>query len=294
MNNQTTEQQAVCPVCHSENCLDRLVELPLGHVYSCSICRASTFLPTPSEEQLKSAYQQFNAGEIAREEFGAYVAISKKIIERDLKSAGLVKRDGLKMLDYGCGGGHFVEAAKELGIETAGIDLDEESAKFGRDRALRIGTGDYRNLANELGDVSYDVILMMHVLEHVPDPGSVLRALRRRLESGGVFIVRVPDQSALPSKLKRALRAVGIKRSEWGFVQPPIHLHGFTIETFRYLAKANDLAVVALYKASPLDTNEFPTTERYWRDLSAQRAVYRLGKLFGSGGYLTAILRAEV
>jgi SAM-dependent methyltransferase len=293
MNNLTGEEQSVCPLCHNSDCLEPLVELPLGHVYACSVCSTSTFLPTPSEEQLKSAYQKFNVGELAREEFGAYVAISKKMIERDLKSAGVVKRDGLTMLDYGCGGGHFVQAAEQLGIEAAGIDLDEEGARFGRARGLRIGTGDHRNLANELGDVHYDVILMMHVLEHVPDPGTVFRALRGRLKDGGVFIVRVPDQSALPSKWKRALRAIGVKRSEWGFVHPPIHLHGFTGETFRYLAKANDLDVAALYQASPLDTNEYPTTKRYWHGYAAQRAIYRLGKLFGSGGYLTAIMRAE-
>lgn len=263
----------------------------MGSVLCCKSCGAHSISPQPTREELVAAYQNFDAGEIARQEFDDYVAQAKSILRADFAAAGLEIGSKLKFLDYGCGGGHFVKAASELGIDAYGIDLDEESRRFGQSRGLRIEVGDYRDLEARFGNQPFAAILMMHVLEHVPRPADVLRTLIGRLQPGGLLIVRVPDQDSVPSHIKRILRKLGIKTDEWGYVQPPIHLHGYGTGTFEALAKLHGLELVSLRKTSPLDRRHFPTTERYWRGLGVHKQVYRLGRVLGSGGHLAAIFR---
>jgi SAM-dependent methyltransferase len=271
-----------------------VAKLVQGRVLKCGMCDVRSIDTLPSSEQLSAAYQNFDAGEIARDQFEAYVGMSKAILNRDLELLGIPVNATTSFLDYGCGGGHFVKAAVELGIDAEGIDLDAEDAKFGALHGLRIELGSYDDLAMRFGDKLYDVIQMMHVLEHVPHPSQALHALSARLKPNGALIIRVPDQDSFPSVLKIALRSVGVRSNAYGFIQPPIHLHGFTEASFRVLANQLGLDIVRLSKTSALDSAEFPTTARYWRHLGAQKAAYRIGAAIGSGGYLTAILRKKV
>jgi SAM-dependent methyltransferase len=280
-----------CNVCDTGDNAIVVGTLPTGRVMQCRGCKSESIFPLPAHETLVAAYQNFNAGEIAREEFEAYVQMSKAIILRDLVELGLEPSERLDFLDYGCGGGHFVRAATSLGVKAVGIDLDEEDARFGSTHGLRIELGDYRDLDARFGNAQFDIILMMHVLEHVPRPKECLKVLASRLKPGGALIIRVPDQKSFPSQFKIALRSLGIRSDAFGFVQPPIHLHGLSMNSFRVIAEQLNLSLVKIAKASALDPMEFPTTLRYWRNLGAQKAAYSIGRLLGSGGYLTAILR---
>jgi SAM-dependent methyltransferase len=279
-----------CALCHSRAGFIHQATLPAGTVESCNNCGTQSITPLPSNESLAEAYQNFDAGTLVRQEFVAYTAQAKSILRTDFEAAGLIMSGQARFLDYGCGGGHFVEAATELGVDAYGIDVDEESRRFGRQRGLRIEFGDYKDLA-KFGTKPFTAILVMHVLEHVSEPGALLRALASHLEPGGVIIVRVPDQHSVPALIKRTLHAFGIKTDEWGFVQPPIHLHGYSPLAFEKAADALGLGVVRLCKTSPLDANEFPTTSRYWRGLGIHRVVYGIGRAAGSGGHIAAILR---
>jgi SAM-dependent methyltransferase len=171
------------------------------------------------------------------------------------------------------------------------MDVDEESRRFGKKQGLRIEAGDYRDLQRKFGDKHFDVVFMMHVLEHIPRPSDALGAIIDMISPGGLLIIRVPDQDSLPSRIKRVIRLFGIKTQEWGFVQPPIHLHGYSIRTFKALAKAHQLEIVRLEKTSPLDELNFPATARYWHGLQIQRQIYKLGESFGSGGHLAAVFQ---
>lgn len=291
MNTNSPPSEASCAVCDASVGHVELATLPRGKILCCNRCGVHSISPYPTIEELAAAYQNFNASEIARQEFNAYVAQAKIILQSDLRAAGVETLSGLKFLDYGCGGGHFVKAAAELGAEARGIDLDEEDAKFGRLHNLTIGVGDYLRLDEELGPQAFSAILINHVLEHIPRPADALKALLRILEPGGVFIIRVPDQDSLPAHIKLVLRKLGIKASEWGFVQPPIHLHGYSVQTLKTVASIHNLEILRLSKVSPLDRREFPTTDRYWRNVAVHKLVYRLARFFGSGGHLAAILR---
>jgi 2-polyprenyl-6-hydroxyphenyl methylase / 3-demethylubiquinone-9 3-methyltransferase len=97
---------------------------------------------------------------------------------------------GRKVLDLGCGGGILSEAMAALGAEVTGIDAGEEPLAVARlhlrESGLRV---DYRQaLAEEIAEEaadSFDVVTCMELLEHVPDPGSIVAACARLVKPGG-------------------------------------------------------------------------------------------------------------
>jgi 2-polyprenyl-6-hydroxyphenyl methylase / 3-demethylubiquinone-9 3-methyltransferase len=100
---------------------------------------------------------------------------------------------GKKILDVGCGGGILSEAMAKAGASSVtGIDLAKKSLKIAQLHAMQeqIGNISYRmvsveDLAAEI-PASFGAVTCMEMLEHVPDPGSVVRACAQLVQPGGV------------------------------------------------------------------------------------------------------------
>jgi SAM-dependent methyltransferase len=285
-----------CPACGAGDKRRQVASLTKFRVLRCGNCHTDSVAPLPDNEALARVYDNFDAGVVARESFEEYTDNACTILKSDLQEAGIDNRaQGTKrFLDYGCGGGHFVRAAGELGFSAFGIDVDDESSKFGAQHGLAIAAGSAADVERNFGPGRFQVILVMHVLEHTLDPHQLLIDLLTKLEPGGCLIIGVPDQDSFPSRLKILMRSFGIKRSELGFVQPPIHLHGFRISSFPVIAAGVGLKVIRSKKTSPVDNASFPTSKLYWKGLAVQRTVYQIGRLLGSGGHLKVTLQRPV
>ena len=103
-----------------------------------------------------------------------------------------VNLDGKKVVDIGCGGGILAESISQSGAETTGIDLSDKALKVAQLHALEVGANlTYRSISAEaLADEQpehYDVVTCMEMLEHVPDPASVVRACARLCKPGGTL-----------------------------------------------------------------------------------------------------------
>jgi 2-polyprenyl-6-hydroxyphenyl methylase/3-demethylubiquinone-9 3-methyltransferase len=98
---------------------------------------------------------------------------------------------GRQALDVGCGGGILAEAMARRGATVLGIDLATRALKVAQLHAMESGcTGvDYREVAAETlaaeRPAAFDVVTCMEMLEHVPDPGSVVRACATLVKPGG-------------------------------------------------------------------------------------------------------------
>lgn len=97
---------------------------------------------------------------------------------------------GKQVLDVGCGGGILAESMAARGAAVTGIDLAKKSLKVAQLHSLESGVAvDYRCVAvEELAEeapASFDVVTCMEMLEHVPDPQSVVRSCARLVKPGG-------------------------------------------------------------------------------------------------------------
>ncbi|WHP79213.1 bifunctional 2-polyprenyl-6-hydroxyphenol methylase/3-demethylubiquinol 3-O-methyltransferase UbiG [Edwardsiella anguillarum] len=105
----------------------------------------------------------------------------------------LQRADGLfakRVLDVGCGGGILAESMAQAGAEVTGLDMGAEPLQVARLHALESGvTVNYLQETveqhAERADAQYDVVTCMEMLEHVPDPRSVVMACARLVKPGG-------------------------------------------------------------------------------------------------------------
>jgi len=97
---------------------------------------------------------------------------------------------GLKVLDVGCGGGLISEAMASFGAQVTGIDMGEAPLSVAKLHLLESGqTVEYIKItAEELAEQragQYDVVTCLEMLEHVPDPSSVINACSKLVKPGG-------------------------------------------------------------------------------------------------------------
>ncbi|WP_287433981.1 bifunctional 2-polyprenyl-6-hydroxyphenol methylase/3-demethylubiquinol 3-O-methyltransferase UbiG, partial [Spongiibacter sp.] len=95
-----------------------------------------------------------------------------------------------RVVDIGCGGGILSEAMALRGAKVTGIDMGEEPLNVARLHQLESGAKvDYfQTTAEELADDQpgyYDVVTCLEMLEHVPNPASVIRACAKLCKPGG-------------------------------------------------------------------------------------------------------------
>jgi 2-polyprenyl-6-hydroxyphenyl methylase/3-demethylubiquinone-9 3-methyltransferase len=104
---------------------------------------------------------------------------------------GLAGLAGKRVVDIGCGGGILSDAMARRGADVLGIDLATKPLKVAQLHAIEAGTPRvaYREVAAEAlaaeQPEGFDVVTCMEMLEHVPDPASIVAACSRLLKPGG-------------------------------------------------------------------------------------------------------------
>lgn len=97
---------------------------------------------------------------------------------------------GAKLLDFGCGDGHFLALAAEAGWSVEGIDFDPKAVAAARGKGLAVEFGGVEALAARH---DLDAVSMSHVIEHVYEPDELLSQVYESLKPGGVFWIETPN-----------------------------------------------------------------------------------------------------
>lgn len=146
--------------------------------------------------------------------------------ERLLDKIERFKPQGV-LLDVGAGVGILLHVAGRRGFITRGVEVSEWASAYARDeRKLDVVAGTLEEAA--FPDSHFDVIVINHVLEHVPDPLSLLREARRILKDDGVIVAGVPNIGSIMA---------GILRERWPSLRPEEHIWHFSPITLRRLIR---------------------------------------------------------
>ncbi|MFO1265160.1 MAG: bifunctional 2-polyprenyl-6-hydroxyphenol methylase/3-demethylubiquinol 3-O-methyltransferase UbiG [Rhodoferax sp.] len=114
----------------------------------------------------------------------------------------LVALPGKNVLDIGCGGGILADSMARRGADVLGIDLSTKALKVAQLHALETQTPRirYREVSAEAlaaeAPASFDVVTCMEMLEHVPDPGSVVAACAELVKPGGWVFLSTINRNA--------------------------------------------------------------------------------------------------
>jgi 2-polyprenyl-3-methyl-5-hydroxy-6-metoxy-1,4-benzoquinol methylase len=147
--------------------------------------------------------------------------------------------DGRTMLDIGCGTGEYLKAAKDRGMRVTGIDVDQSLADHIQ---LTLGAKVVVGLFSDdtFPKESFDLIVLSHVIEHVPEPVKLLRSIYRALKPGGLFLMATPDFDAFMEFLHNIVGRLKFGRDTDHHLTPfsePFHVVGFNRRSARHILK---------------------------------------------------------
>jgi 2-polyprenyl-3-methyl-5-hydroxy-6-metoxy-1,4-benzoquinol methylase len=147
-----------------------------------------------------------------------------------------VPGDTLSALDVGGGSGSQLDALKSASggriTRTMIVDLDEHAATLAREKGHEYFCGRIESFES---DTRFDVVMLLNLIEHVEDPGRVLRKIRAMLNPKGVLLVKTPNWDALDARVFR--------HANWAGYHCPRHWVLFTKESFAALAAECGLEV---------------------------------------------------
>jgi 2-polyprenyl-3-methyl-5-hydroxy-6-metoxy-1,4-benzoquinol methylase len=133
-----------------------------------------------------------------------------------------------RLLDVGCGLGILLDVARSEGFEVAGVEVSSYASAVARDRFnLDVRTGLLQE--TRFSDEEFDIIILNHVLEHVPNFWTDLAEAKHLLKPNGLLVVGVPNFDSLFRLL------LG---SRWPSLLPDQHLWQFTPVTLNRLLTA--------------------------------------------------------
>lgn len=191
-------RQRICSICDGisdQINQTNLLGILISNNYRCQDCKTFFRHPMPSQEDLSRHYAEGNSRYSA--------SIQKAMADRQVRwlSEAIDEvaccSDPIEFLEYGAGQGWFVAAVNRvLAVDTAvGVDADGGAIQWGRDNLdVNLIQGfvgsNFKENREFVSNVS--LVAMMHVLEHVSNPGDLLASIRRRHENAALFI-EVPD-----------------------------------------------------------------------------------------------------
>ncbi|AHJ99825.1 class I SAM-dependent methyltransferase [Hymenobacter swuensis] len=243
------ERLEKCPVCGKTEFRNKLVvedKSVSKESFAIQQCEACTFRFTNPRPDAAHIGRYYESDEYVSHNSGAGGVINQAYkVARYFtmrRKVALVNQRASKgrLLDYGCGTGHFLAAAKADGWQVAGW---EPNARAREEATERVGQPIGTESLVQFQPASFDAITLWHVLEHVHSLNETLAQLISLLKPDGTLVIAVPNVDSLDAQHYR---------QDWAAYDVPRHLYHFSPKTMTHLLKKHKMQVVEVLPM-PLD-----------------------------------------
>ncbi|MHB0998360.1 MAG: class I SAM-dependent methyltransferase [Armatimonadota bacterium] len=222
-----------CPVCGSINWKTIMTGNGIAVQICAHGCIARTYPSPPVENGAPpvDGFTDTEADALASAEFRFANRLMNRLVR--FKQSG-------RLLDVGSGCGHVVRAALDRGFDAVGLEMTELGASYARSvLGLDPVLGSFPEY--KFNAESFDVVVMKHVLEHIPNPVVALAEAYRILRPGGVILVESPNFNSLMRR---------VKGPEWIGLQPSQHLWQLTPSSISRMLKKTGFGSISVMKES--------------------------------------------
>ncbi len=164
-------------------------------VVRCGTCTHMFCAPLP--ERVTESYH-----DVVDEEYLKHAESRRLAAELVLRTVSQ-STAGRSLLDVGCATGDFLEAGREAGFDVEGVELSAWSCAIARERGFVVHDVPLATFAKQ-GGQRFDVVSLIGVIEHFPDPRAEMENIAKLLRPGGIVVIWTGDASAwLPRLLGR-------------------------------------------------------------------------------------------
>ena len=181
-----------------------------------------------------------------------------------------LKRRG-RLLDVGCAYGFLVKTAYERGIDAFGVDISSyainQGQQLNRSVAPRLSVVAAEDVAKKFDEESFDMIIAMEIVEHLPCPEIALAGFYKLLKKGGLLVLTTPSPESDATFTAKDVTHISVKpRYEWERVLQQI---GFkTFSPFHLYPNPQQNQFLPTKIIQVLDSNVLSST--FWRTIFAR------------------------
>jgi len=149
---------------------------------------------------------------------------------------------GKSLLDVGTGSGLLLRLARERGYQVEGTDLSKHVSET---LPAKVGIPVHQGAIEDIAfEHKYDIITMLHVLEHTTDPLSTIKRAKEILNDRGFIVVVVPNYLSLDTRLKNVLSQFKLKSRPYKHLALGHHNFVFSLKSLEILGQRASLRIV--------------------------------------------------
>ena len=210
----------------------------------CKRCGTARLFPRPDAAEMNAHYTPTTYARAEGEQAGSplderlttfFAHQATRADEMALADRGMPRR----LLDVGCGDGRFLRAMGDLGWTGAGVETEPAARSLA---TARTGLPIYDQPLETapIGEAAWDMVSLLHVLEHVPDPRETLTVARKALRGGGTLLLALPNIRCIEAHVfGNSWYPLDLPRHYWGFTPHTlvrlVEECGFRVTGLRYL-----------------------------------------------------------